>query len=89
MALDGSRKIVQELHYGEAFKLLIVNMLAAVLLLLVLTLMGIAGTTIDTGQVATRTFESWYEWVGISAALELVLSGFFFGIAMYKVAAYE
>jgi hypothetical protein len=88
VSLDGGRKIVKELHYGEAFKLLIVNMLATVLLLLVLTSMGIAGSSLDAGSSPDKTFESFYEWIGVASLFELGLSLFYFSITMYKVAAY-
>ena len=89
VSLDGGRKIVKELRYGEAFALLVVNMLATVALLLALTLIGIVATTIDANPVPAQDFETWYEWVGVSTALELVLSGFYFSVVMYKLATYE
>jgi uncharacterized membrane protein len=89
VSLDGSRRIVKELRYGEAFTLLVVNMLATVALLLALTLLGIAATAIDVGSTPAKAFETWYEWVGIGTAFELILCGFYFSVAMYKVATYE
>lgn len=89
VSLDTGRKIVKELHYGEAFKLLIVNMLAAVCLLAIVTTLGIAGSVLDAGFIASRTFETFYEWLVLASAAELGLTGFYFALATYKVAAYE
>jgi hypothetical protein len=89
VSLDTGRRIVRELHYGEAFKLLIANMLATVLLLLVLTLMGIAGSSLDAAQRPAKTFEAFYEWIGVTSVLLLSLTGFYFATVTYKVAAYE
>jgi hypothetical protein len=89
VSLDTGRKIVKELQYGEGFKLLVANMLATVALLLVLTLMGIAGASLDAATVPARTYEAFYEWLGVASAFELVLSGFYFAIVTYKIAAHE
>jgi hypothetical protein len=88
VSLDAARVIVQELRLGEGFKLLVANMLATVLLLLILTIMGIAGSVVDHAGAAT-TFEAFYEWLVLGTLLELVLAGYYFGLVTYKVAAYE
>lgn len=85
--LDAKRKIVEELKRGESFKLLIVNMLAVVLLLFVLTLMGIAGSVLEADS-ASSLFERFYEWLMLAATIELAITGFFFGVVTYKVAAH-
>ncbi len=87
VSLDAGRKIVEELQRGESFRLLIANMLAAVLLLFVLTVMGIAGSVLEGGTHASRMFEAIYEWLVLGTALELVLVGFYFALVTYKVAA--
>lgn len=83
-SLDARRQIVQELKTGkEAFRLLIINMLAAIAFLLALTLLGVAGSVLDPGS----PFSAIYEWVALTTLFELVLSGFYFGVVTYKVAA--
>jgi hypothetical protein len=89
VSLDGGRPIVKELRLGEAFKLLVTNMLAAVVLLLIVTVMGICGSVLDTGTTAAASFERFYEWLVLAVLLELGLSGFYFGLLTYKVAAYD
>jgi hypothetical protein len=61
-------------------------MLAVMTLLFVLTLMGIAGSVLESATPA-RTFEAVYEWLLLGTAMELVLVGFFFALVTYKVAA--
>jgi hypothetical protein len=87
VSLNAGRKIVEELKRGESFRLLIANMLAAVLLLFVLTIMGIAGSVLEGGAQASSAFEAIYEWLLLGTALELVLVGFYFALVTYKVAA--
>ena len=89
VSLDTGRRIVKELHYGEAFKLLIANMLVTVVLLFLLTMAGITGSSLDASWPPSRAFEMLYEWVGVATVFELVLTGVFFSIVTYKVAAYE
>ncbi len=88
VSLDGKRKIVEELKRGESFELLVANMLAAVTLMFVLTLMGIAGSVLENDDGASHLFERAYEWLGIASVLVLVLSGFYFAVLTYKVAAH-
>jgi hypothetical protein len=88
VSLDAGRKIVEELKRGESFKLLIASMLAAIFLLFILTIMGIAGSVLE-GTTASSVFEEIYEWLLLGTAMELVLVGFYFGLLTYKVAAYE
>jgi hypothetical protein len=80
--LDSRREIVAQLKRGEAFALLIANMLMAILLLFVLTFLGLSGATLDPGKV----FQATYEWLTLAALAELALSGFFFALVTYKVA---
>lgn len=87
VSLDAGRKIVEELKRGESFRLLIANMLAAVLLLFLLTIMGIAGSVIEGGTQASSAFEAIYEWLLLGTGMELVLVGFYFALVTYKVAA--
>jgi hypothetical protein len=89
VSLDAGRKIVEELKRGESFKLLIANMLVAMLLLFILTIMGIAGSVLEGGSGASSAFEAIYEWLLLGTAMELILVGFFFGLLTYKVAAYK
>lgn len=81
-ALDSRQTIVEELKRGEAFKLLIVNMLGAILLLFVLTVVGVIGSVLDPGD----GFQAAYEWIVLGALFELTLSGFFFAVVIYKAA---
>jgi len=73
---------VEELKRGESFSLLIANMLAAILVLFLLTFLGVAGSVLDPGGI----FRSLYEWVTLVALFELALSGFYFSVVTYKVA---
>jgi hypothetical protein len=89
VSLDAGRKIVEELKRGESFRLLIANMLAAVLLLFILTMTGIAGSVLEGGSGPSATFEALYEWLVLGTVLELSLVGFYFGLVTYKVAAID
>ncbi len=80
--LDSRREIVAQLKRGEAFALLIANMLVAILFLFVLTFSGLAGSSLDPG----KTFQAIYEWLTLSMLGELALSGFYFAVVTYKVA---
>jgi hypothetical protein len=62
-------------------------MLAAVLLLFVLTGLGIAGSVLEGGSGGSSFFEEIYEWLLLGTVWELVLVGFFFALVTYKVAA--
>jgi hypothetical protein len=88
VSLDGKRKIVEELKRGESFRLLVANMLAAVALMFALTLMGIAGSALETENGASHAFARLYEWLLVASVAELVLSGFYFAVLTYKVAAH-
>jgi hypothetical protein len=87
VSLDAGRKIVEELKRGESFRLLIANMLAAVMLLFVLTIMGIAASVLESGSAASSVFEAMYEWLLLGTVLELILVGFYFALVTYKVAS--
>lgn|GEM_PF-3647827 len=80
--LDSRREIVAQLKRGEAFALLIANMLVAILLLFVLTFLGLVGASLDPGKV----FQVIYEWLALGTLGELALSGFYFALVTYKVA---
>jgi hypothetical protein len=80
--LDSRREIVAQLKRGEAFALLIANMLVAILLLFILTLSGLLGATLDPGGI----FQATYEWLTLGTLGELALSGFYFALVTYKVA---
>ena len=88
-SLDIRRRIVEDLQRGESFSLLIVNLLAAVALLLATTTLGIVGTIHDDGNVPSRLFESVYQFLVLASLLELVIGLCFFGLVTYKVAAHE
>src|SRR4051794_14709781 len=47
VSLDARRQIVDDLHRGEAFSLLIVNLLAAIVLFFLTTSLGLAGAVFD------------------------------------------
>jgi len=52
VSLDLRRQIVEELHRGEAFSLLVVNLLAAVVFLFAATGLGIAAAILDAVETA-------------------------------------
>jgi hypothetical protein len=89
VSLDPTRKIVGELRRGEAFSLLVVNLLAACLWLLVLTLMAIAGWTCASALGSSNVFMSIFETIAYASIAELLLGGSFFGYVTYKVARYD
>lgn len=89
VSLDMRRRIVEDLRRGEAFSLLIVNMLAAVAFLFILTVAGIAGGMFDDGVQGAPGFGRFYETVLTASLLELGLSGFYFGLVTYKVASHD
>lgn len=89
VSLDMRRKVVEELQRGESFTLLVVNLLAAVFFLLIVTVMSIIGSVGADGIGGAVGFASVYEWLALSALFEIALGGFFFGLVTYKVAAYD
>lgn len=89
VSLDARRRIVEELHRGEAFSLLVVNILAAVLLLFVLSALGVIGSIGDDGVDGANGFESVYEAVLLASLFELALGGFYFALVTYKAATYD
>jgi hypothetical protein len=89
VSLDPTRAIVRDLKRGEAFSLLIVNMLAAILLLFLTTALGVAGAVFDDGQPGAAGFEWVYQWLLLASLLELGLTGVLFAVVTYKAAAYE
>jgi hypothetical protein len=89
VSFDSRRQIVEELKRGEAFSLLIANMLATVLLLFVVLILGLAGPEVDDGLRAAGSYESVYEWLVLASTFELAMTGFFFSVATYKVASYS
>ncbi len=89
VSLDKGREIVKELRRGESFSLLVLNLLAAVLLLFVITLMSIVGAVRADAIGAAPLFVALYEWLAIWALAEIGLGGFYFCVVTYKVAAHE
>lgn len=89
VSLDMRRTVVEELHRGESFALLVVNLLAAVFFLLNVTVMSIIGVVGADGIGGAVVFASVYEWLALSALFEIALGGFFFCLVTYKVAAYN
>jgi hypothetical protein len=89
VSLDSSRKIVKELTTGEGFRVLVANMLSTVFLLILLTILGIAGGSLDASPKPSLVFERFVEMAGLAAVAALAISGFYFAVSMYKVAAHE
>jgi hypothetical protein len=87
VSLDLKRQIVSELHRGEAFPLLVVNLLACVVLLFIATGLGIAGAIFDDGPDGADFFEALWQTVIGASVLELILGLSFFGLVTYKVAS--
>lgn len=87
--LDVDRQIVKELRRGEAFGLLIVNLLTASTLLLVLTVAALAGPFVDSSEAGSGIFESAFEIVAWASLAELLLGGYFFGYVTIKVARFR
>lgn len=87
VSLDARRKIVEELQRGESFRLLVVNMLATVALLFILTLIGIVASVAEVDKSASHLFDRLYEWLALATVFELCLSGTLFGFLTYKVAS--
>lgn len=86
--LDVRRPIVEELRRNESFVLLIINLLAAIGLLLGLTVGGLLGTAQDEWIGNARWFQSYFEILLIASLAELGLGVFYFGIVTYKVGRY-
>lgn len=82
VSLDHSRPIVEELHRGEAFTLLVVNILAGCLWLLGLCVLGVIGSGWNP---QSSVFRSVFEILAYSAFVELAIGGFFFGLVVHKV----
>lgn len=89
ISLDTSREIVSELRLGEAFGLLILNMLAAAALLFLVTVLSIGGTVADDGATGSAWLETLYTTVVVAAFAEFALSGFYFALVTYKVAKHS
>lgn len=89
VALDPRRQIVDELKRGESFSLLVVNLLAAILFLSLLTGLGVLGAVFDDGRQGSAVFEQFYECMLLISAFEVALGGFFFALVTYKVASHH
>lgn len=89
VSLDRGREIVKELKRGESFALLVLNLLAAVLLLFLLTVLSVLGAMRPDGLGDSAAFAVIYEWLVIFALAEIALGGFYFCVVTYKVASYE
>jgi hypothetical protein len=89
VSLDMRRRIVEDLHRGESFSLLVVNLLAAVAFLFLLTVAGVAGGMFDDGEQGAAMFGKFYETFLLASLFELGLGGFYFGLVTYKVASHD
>ncbi|MDO8211012.1 hypothetical protein [Conexibacter sp. CPCC 206217] len=89
VSLDPKRPIVADLRRGEAFSLLIANLLAACLWLLLLSIFSLVGWTFHSSCGSSDAFQSVFEVIGYAAVVELLLGGFFFGYVTYKVAKHD
>jgi len=89
VSLDRGREIVQELHRGESYSLLVLNLLAAVVLLFMLSLMSIVGGAAIGGIGSSCLFIRLLEWLCLMSLAEVALGGFFFCVVTYKVASYH
>jgi hypothetical protein len=89
VSLDVKRRIVEELKRGEAFSLLIVNLLAAVVLLFITMCLGIAGIVTDDGARGARLFEALWQAALLASMIEFALGLFFFALVTYKVASHK
>jgi hypothetical protein len=89
VSLDPARPIVQELRRGESFSLLVVNMLAAILFLFLLTVSGIGGRVFDDAKHGSDVFETVYEVLLVVSVLEFALAGFYFAVVTYKAGSYK
>jgi len=89
VSLDVKRRIVEDLKRGESFSLLIVNLLAAVVLLFATTCLGIAGVVADDGAHGAELFEALWQTALLGSMIEFALGLFFFAVVTYKVAAYK
>jgi len=89
VSLDKGREIVNELKRGESFSLLVLNLLCAVLLLFVITLMSIAGAVRADAIGDAALFVAAYEWLALWTLAEICLGGFYFCVVTYKVASHE
>jgi hypothetical protein len=89
ISLDRGREIVMELKRGESFALLVLNLLAAALLLFVLTVLSVLGAIRPDGLGDAAAFAAIYEWLALFALAEIALGGFYFCVVAYKVASHE
>lgn len=89
VSLDPKRRIVDELRRGEAFSLLIANLLAACLWLLLLSILALVGWTFHASVGGCDVFQSIFEVIGYAAVIEMLIGGFFFGLVTYKVAKHD
>jgi hypothetical protein len=89
VSLDRTRTIVKKLQRGESFHLLIVNMLGAIGMLFVLTVLGIIGAVAENDGGASHWFERIYEWILLAAVMEVGLALWYFSIVMYVLAEHE
>lgn len=89
VSLDRSRRVVQEIQRGKSFELLVANMLVTIGLLFVLTLQGVVGAVAENGAEASAWFQRSYEWVAFASIGELILTGRYFSVVMYKVAQHK
>jgi hypothetical protein len=89
VSLDRGREIVKELRRGESFALLVLNLLAAVLLLFLLTALSLLGSVRPDGLGDAAAFAVIYEWLAIFALGEIALGGFYFCVVTYQVSSHE
>jgi hypothetical protein len=87
-SLDPARPIVADLRRGEAFPLLVANLLAAVLLLLLATIATLVGSIVDDAKAGSLAFENTVEILSLAAMTEFVLGGSLFGYVTYKAARF-
>ena len=87
-SLDPARPIVADLRRGEAFALLVANLLAAVLLLLLVSVATLIGSIVDDAKVGSHAFENTVEILSLAAMAEFVLGGSLFGYVTYKAARF-
>lgn len=80
ISLNKEKKIIKELHYGEAMKLLKRNVAAASTLFLIVAIFSITSCANPSAL-----FESFYSLFLICAALELALTGFYLTLVVWKI----
>lgn len=89
VSLDRGREIVKELRRGESFALLVLNLLAAVLLLFLLTALSLLGSVRPDDLGDAAAFAVVYEWLAVFALGEIALGGFYFCAVTYQVSSHE